>query len=73
MTYSPRGLPPPSTIGANELNFRVRYVTGCTLIAKITKRPISNLVIDSNIICKDEHFVKKKHQVLRITYEALDH
>ena len=33
----PRGRP-PSTIGADDLNFRVRDVTGCTLVAPITKR-----------------------------------
>lgn len=32
---------PPSTIGADDLNFRVRDVTGCTLVANITKRHIS--------------------------------
>ena len=35
MSYSRRGKP-PTTIGAKELNFRVRYGNGCDLFAIIT-------------------------------------
>ena len=35
MSYSHRGKP-PTTIGAKELNFRVRYGNGCDLFAIIT-------------------------------------
>ena len=35
MSYSRRGKP-PTTIGARELNFRVRYGNGCGLSAIIT-------------------------------------
>ena len=34
-SYSRRGKP-PTTIGAKELNFRVRYGNGCDLFAIIT-------------------------------------
>ena len=36
MSYSHRGKP-PTTIGAKELNFRVRYGNGCDLFAIITR------------------------------------
>ena len=36
MSYSHRGKP-PTTIGARELNFRVRYGNGCDLSAIITR------------------------------------
>ena len=35
-SYSHRGKP-PTTIGAEELNFRVRYGNGCDLFAIITR------------------------------------
>jgi hypothetical protein len=35
-SYSHRGRP-PTTIGAEELNFRVRYGNGCDLFAIITR------------------------------------
>ena len=35
-SYSHRGKP-PTTIGAKELNFRVRYGNGCDLFAIITR------------------------------------
>ena len=38
MSYSRRGKP-PTTIGAKELNFRVRYGNGCDLFAIITRLP----------------------------------
>ena len=37
MSYSHRGKP-PTTIGAEELNFRVRYGNGCDLFAIATKQ-----------------------------------
>ncbi len=36
-SYSHRGKP-PTTIGAEELNFRVRYGNGCDLFAIATKQ-----------------------------------
>ena len=36
-SYSHRGKP-PTTIGAEELNFRVRYGNGCDLFAIITRQ-----------------------------------
>ncbi len=36
---------PPSTIGADSLNDRVRDVTGCTTVAQITKRLNSHVKI----------------------------
>ncbi len=38
----PGGLP-PSTIGAGDLNFRVREGTGCTFAAQITKRRFNDV------------------------------
>ena len=35
-SYSHRGKP-PTTIGAEELNFRVRYGNGCDLFAIVTR------------------------------------
>ena len=35
-SYSRRGKP-PTTIGAEELNFRVRYGNGCDLFAIVTR------------------------------------
>ena len=52
---------PPSTIGADELNCRVRDVTGCTLIARITKRHIS-MLIRLNNICSNEYCIKKSSE-----------
>ena len=37
MSYSHRGKP-PTTIGAEELNFRVRNGNGCDLFAIVTKQ-----------------------------------
>jgi hypothetical protein len=36
---------PPSTIGADSLNDRVRDVTGCTTVAPVTKRLNSHVKI----------------------------
>jgi hypothetical protein len=36
-SYSRRGKP-PTTIGAEELNFRVRYGNGCDLFAIVTRQ-----------------------------------
>ena len=52
-SYSHRGKP-PTTIGAKELNFRVRYGNGCDLFAIIT-RPY---LIESFILSKlDKRFI----------------
>ncbi len=39
-SYSHRGKP-PTTIGAEELNFRVRYGNGCDLFASVTRLGLS--------------------------------
>src|SRR6185312_987112 len=53
MSYSHRGKP-PTTIGAEELNFRVRYGNGCDLFAIITGlfSQDNNYYIRFNIYCK---------------------
>ena len=49
-SYSHRGKP-PTTIGAEELNFRVRYGNGCDLFA-IGTRPASSFIKDNT------HYIK---------------
>ena len=50
MSYSHRGKP-PTTIGARELNFRVRYGNGCDLFAIATKPDGENVLskLDNNV------------------------
>ena len=50
MSYSHRGNP-PTTIGAEELNFRVRYGNGCDLFAIATKPDGENVLskLDNNV------------------------
>ena len=50
MSYSHRGKP-PTTIGAEELNFRVRYGNGCDLFAIATKPDGENVLskLDNNV------------------------
>lgn len=49
-SYSHRGRP-PTTIGAEELNFRVRYGNGCDLFAIATKPDGENVLskLDNNV------------------------
>ncbi len=46
MSYSHRGNP-PTTIGAEELNFRVRHGNGCDLFAIITRQFRTTFIIVS--------------------------
>ncbi len=46
-SYSHRGKP-PTTIGAEELNFRVRYGNGCDLFAIATKPDGENVLSKLN-------------------------
>ena len=57
----PRGHP-PSTISADKLNCRVRDVTGCILIAPITKETFSQMKVLNN-----NNLPTEKYQVLHIT------
>ena len=43
---------PPTTIGAKELNFRVRYGNGCDLFAIATKPDGENVLskLDNNVL-----------------------
>ena len=50
-SYSCRGMP-PTTIGAEELNFRVRYGNGCDLFAIATRQEIALSKLDNNLLSK---------------------
>ncbi len=65
---------PPSTIGADGLNYRVRDVTGCTPVAPITKGLFHIVVLNSN--WKDfmkEFLVRKSNKFSTSRDSALDH
>ena len=55
-SYSHRGRP-PTTIGAEELNFRVRYGNGCDLFAIITRLAI-HLLKDKVYYIKPTRYYK---------------
>src|SRR5690606_22159829 len=56
-SYSHRGKP-PTTIGAKELNFRVRYGNGCDLFAIITRLFLASntLLCLETLLLKDSFF-----------------
>jgi hypothetical protein len=66
-SYSCRGKP-PTTIGAEELNFRVRYGNGCDLFAIVT-RLISH---DKTNYIKSVKYFKRFSKVFNFIRSKLD-
>ena len=64
-SYSHRGKP-PTTIGAEKLNFRVRYGNGCDLLAIVTK--LFNLKVVLSKLDNAEEEITRIKIHLCITY-----